>query len=322
VRVFIGSSIVIHDCVFLNMAIEGMDPEAGAIVFAYVADSEFYNNEFYFASHGVYYGPGENAGNFYGIKGRQLNRSRIHHNTIMVNFSVELPFDDNFDVEIDHNYLSGWISIPKYSGGTVAPSGTSCRIHHNYDSSAVVAEFPRNCVEIDHNLLDNPRSEAGSMLSGWTSEPAPGPTKMHDNLIKNLGRVLADVGKYDNLQFYNNHVQAPPNEGATTDVLFIIDGDHIDKERFVFRDNIIDCTGHPRSLLWNGLGEGFTSIQNNTLIGIKDQSAYSNPDTGDHRGPKEPLRFICGAPQNQFLVDEWTITPVANTDNSSNEKAR
>ncbi len=308
IRVVGGSQLVVRDCEFINMAVSDMDPEAGAVVFAWLSNSEFYNNQFYFATHGVYYGTGVNAGNFYGFKGRQLVNSRIHHNTIMVNFSIELPFDDNSDVEIDHNYLAGWISIPKYAGGTIPTSGMSCRIHHNYDSSAVVAEYPRNAVEIDHNLLDNPRNEAGSMLSGWTIEEAPGSTKMHNNLIKNLGRVLADVGKYNNLQFYNNHVNAPDNPGATENVLFIIDST-IDRSSFVFRDNIVDCTGHPRALLWAGLGAGFTSIANNTLISVTDQANYNNPNTGAVRGPLEPLYFNCGAPGNQFLVDQWTITP-------------
>ena len=147
------------------------------------------------------------------------------------------------------------------------------------------------------------------MLSGCTSESAPGTTKMHNNLIKNLGRVIADVGLYNNLQFYNNTVNAPLNAGASTNFLFIIDG-NINKGSFVFRDNIVDCTGHPRALLWSGLGAGFTSIQNNTLINVTDQANYSNPNTGALRGPLQPLYFTCGAPGNQFLVDQWTVTPI------------
>ncbi|MBC8125773.1 MAG: right-handed parallel beta-helix repeat-containing protein, partial [Gloeobacteraceae cyanobacterium ES-bin-144] len=163
VRIVGGSNLLVRGCEFINMAVEGMDPEAGAVVFAWLSDAEFCHNRIFFATRGKYYGAGVNAGNFYGFKGRQLKKGRIHHNTIRVNFSVELPFDDNVD------------------------------------------------VEIDHNLLDNPRSEAGSMLSGWTSDPASGPTRMHNNLINNLGRVLGDIGLYNNLMFYNNHVKAPAN---------------------------------------------------------------------------------------------------------------
>lgn len=307
VRVIGGTRLVVHSCEFVNMAVSGMDPEAGAVVFAWLSHSEFYNNQFYFATHGVYYGSGVNAGNFYGYKGRGLSDSRIHHNTILVNFSIELPFDDIANVDVDHNNIAGWISIPKYAGGSVPTSGVRMRVHHNYISSAVVAEYPRNSVEIDHNLLDNPRSEAGSMLSGWTSELAPGPTRMHDNLIKNLGRVLADVGLYNGLQFYNNNVNAPANAGATTEVLFIVDG-NIDRSSFVFRDNIVNCTGHPRDLLWSDLGAGFTSIENNTLTSVTDQANYANPSTGATRGPLEPLYFTCGAPGNAFCVDQWSIS--------------
>jgi hypothetical protein len=67
VRVVGGSNLLIHDSEFINMAINGMDPEAGAVVFTWLSNSEFYNNWIYFATRGVYYGNGVNAGNFYGF---------------------------------------------------------------------------------------------------------------------------------------------------------------------------------------------------------------------------------------------------------------
>ena len=42
---------------------------------------------------------------------------------------------------------------------------------------------------------------------------------------------------------------------------------------------------------------------------ISDQANYANPNTGAPRGAREPLYFICGAPGNQYLVDQWTVTP-------------
>jgi len=60
---------------------------------------------------------------FYGIKVRQGTRCRIHHNTIETNFSMEFPFENDEDNEIDHNVCHGTISIPRYAGGAVPKSG-------------------------------------------------------------------------------------------------------------------------------------------------------------------------------------------------------
>jgi len=40
---------------------------------------------------------------FYGIKVRQGTRCHVHHNTIETNFSMEFPFENDEDNEIDHN---------------------------------------------------------------------------------------------------------------------------------------------------------------------------------------------------------------------------
>ena len=96
-------------------------------------------------------GPAEE---FYGIKVRQGKRCRVHHNTIEANFSMEFPFENDEDVEIDHNVCHGTISIPKYAGGVVPKSGRTFHIHHNWMKDSYSIEFVRNGVEIDHNLFD------------------------------------------------------------------------------------------------------------------------------------------------------------------------
>ncbi|MFO1521541.1 MAG: hypothetical protein U1G05_05790 [Kiritimatiellia bacterium] len=84
---------------------------------------------------------------FYGIKVRQSVRSRFHHNTIRTNFSMEFPFENDEDNEIDHNFLAGTVSIPKHAGGAVPASGRTFHIHHNLFRDTYSIEFVRNGVE-------------------------------------------------------------------------------------------------------------------------------------------------------------------------------
>jgi len=314
IRVISSTNLVVHDNEFINMAIDGMDPEAGGIVFAYLSNSEIYNNQFYFATHGVYYGAGVNAGNYFGIKGRQLRQSRIHHNTIMVHFAIELPFENDEDVEIDHNYMSGWISVPRdWDGGATPTSGVGFHIHHNYFSKGAILEYPRNCVEVDHNLIDNDRNEPGVLFTSQPSALMTGPTKIHDNLIKNPGMAIAEVWQYNNFQFYNNHLISTPNagntwNGALWDVCFKFSpSNEMDHRTCVFKDNIFDCSAFPRKLFWGGMGSDLI-VQNNTMINVTDTANYSNPNTGAKRGPLAPLGFTCGT-HGSYTVNQWTILP-------------
>lgn len=49
---------------------------------------------------------------FFGIKGRQGRQCRMHHNTIEVDFAIEFPFENDEDMEIDHNFCCSWLAMP------------------------------------------------------------------------------------------------------------------------------------------------------------------------------------------------------------------
>ena len=308
VRLHTAHDAIVHDCEFINVADSGADPEAGAVVFAYLSKSEFYNNQFYYTKHGAQDIVDGKGANFFGYKGRQLTSTRIHHNTIMVNFSIELPFEQDRDVEIDHNYMVGMISAPRTGdGGGTPTSGVAFHIHHNFSSASQVLEYPRNFVELDHNLIDNTRLEGGGFIAGWYGNDLyNGPTKVHDNLINNLGRSICDIGRYNNFQFYNNSVKT--YKGAN-DVSFIIAtaATDLDRSTFVVKDNIFDYSAQKRALFWQGMGAGFTAVQNNTLINVSDSTHYTNKNTGAKRGPTETLSFDCGA-NGEYTVLDWVVT--------------
>ncbi len=272
----------------------------GAVYATWFADSEIWDNTIVRSS--------SEARPVYGIKGRQAKRVRIHHNTIRVGFSIELPHENDQDVEIDHNYVTGPISIPKFGGGTVPASGRTFHIHHNYSSRSYALEWTRNGAEIDHNLFDfSTESDGGNLISSFGTEPSQGPTLFHNNLIKNPGRgVMWTQGVVNNVSFYRNHVIA--NETATprTDGLFGFNP-NADFSTVTIRDNIIEVVGRTRGLMRNTASRAAV-IENNQLVNVSDVTGYANPQTGAPQGPAEPLAFRAGA-YGEFKIDGWTVRP-------------
>ena len=189
-RTFSMKNAKIHDCEFIDAGGRWQRGEpgvrggitGGAIFAIWMADCEIYDNRFVRTRL-------DKAQEFYGIKVRQGKRCRIHHNTIETNFSIEFPFENDEDLEIDHNVCTGTISIPKHAGGPVPPSGRTFHIHHNWMKDSYSIEFVRNGVEIDHNLFDfDPAKDGGNLISAFGNVPAKGPASFHNNLVNNPGR--------------------------------------------------------------------------------------------------------------------------------------
>ena len=134
----------IHDCVFVDAGRRWQKGKpglkggitGGGIFVIWIKDSEIHNNRFLDTR-------AEKNLHYYGIKGRQGKRVRIHHNTIETNFSIEFAHENDEDVEIDHNVLLGCVSIPKQGGGSVPESGRTFHIHHNYFTTSYAIEFPQ-----------------------------------------------------------------------------------------------------------------------------------------------------------------------------------
>jgi nitrous oxidase accessory protein len=308
IRSFSWKHARIHDCTFVDAGrrwAKGQPGIKGGItgggIFAiWISDSEIWNNRFLRTKTA----PEEH---YYGIKGRQGKRLRIHHNTIEVNFSIEFPFENDEDIEIAHNVLHGTVSIPKHGGGAVPASGRTFHLHHNVFTSSYAIEFPRNGVEIAHNLFDfDPAKDGGNLISGFGKEPAPGPASFHHNLVRNPGRgVIWLSAPFDNFDIHHNHIIARTTATPRTEGLFGFN-EKSDFQTFVFKDNIIECEGTSRPLLRNDASGGAT-VENNTLTNITDTQRYTNkPGTGKP-GLEATLKFQCGV-NGEVSVDGWTIT--------------
>ena len=305
IRTYSMKGAKIHDCTFENAGQrwdKGKPGVKGGItgggIFAiWMSDTEIWNNRFLNTGQA----PNEH---YCGIKGRQARRVRIHHNAIEAGFTIELPFEGDEDVEIDHNILLAAISIPKYAGGPVPKSGRTFHIHHNYFRDGYSIEFVRNGVEMDHNLFDFDVAKDGSnLISAFGNVAAKGPASFHNNLVSNPGRGVMWMNEpYANLEVRNNHIIARTTKTPRTEGLFGFNGKS-DFKTFSFKNNLIECVGTPRPLFRND-ASGAALVQNNTLSNVTDIARYTNRPTGAKIGLEQPLKFACGV-NDEMTVDGW-----------------
>lgn len=295
VRTFRMSGLKVHDCQFIDAGGE-VQWTGGALFTTYTENSEFWNNLIQ-KTEGL-------DRNFYGFKGRGGSNLRFHHNDVRVNFSFEFPFENDRNIEIDHNRFDGVISIPKFGGGPVLGEGRSFHIHHNWLKNSYALEWTRNSAEIDHNLFDfEVNQDSGNLISSFGDKPAPGPTDIHDNLINNPGRgVFWANGPYNRFRFYNNHVKS---SGKDRQEGFFGFHPATDFDTIEIRDNIIENTAdNPRPLVRNDASYRAT-VQNNRLVNISDADRFTNAATGAPQGPREPLQFAVGV-NDAYQVDGWS----------------
>ena len=311
IRTFLMKVAKIHDCEFMDAGgrWERGEPglkggiTGGAIFAIWMADSEIAHNRFVRTQLGK-------ADEFYGIKGRQGKRCRIHHNTILVNFSIEFPFENDEDVEIDHNVCHGTVSIPKYAGGPVPQSGRTFHVHHNWFRDSYAIEFVRNGIEINHNLFDfDVQEDHGNLISGFGKAAAKGPASFHNNLVSNPGRGVVWINEvFNNLEIRNNHIITRTTATPRKDGLFGFNPG-CDFKTIRIRDNLIECQGQARPLL--RCQESYSAvIQNNRLTNLSDMDRYENPRSENTSGLESPLEFECGV-QGEFTVNGWNARPSA-----------
>jgi Right handed beta helix region len=305
IRTYAMQQVKIHDCTFVDAGQRWDNGQpglkggltGGGIFAIWMGDTEIWNNRFLVTKHQ----PNEH---YYGIKGRQARRCRIHHNTIEAGFTIELPFEGDEDVEIDHNILMAAVSIPKYAGGPVPASGRTFHFHHNYFRDTYSIEFVRNGVEIDHNLFDfDVKQDGGNLISSFGDAAAKGPCLFHNNLVSNPGRGVIWLNEpYSQLTVRNNHIIARPTAENREEGLFGFN-EQSDFATFRFEDNIIECVGKERPLFRND-ASGKSIVINNQLTGVSDPARYRNEKTQAKPGPEAPLKFACGV-NGEMTVDGW-----------------
>ena len=305
IRTYAMERAKIHDCIFVDAGQRWDNGKpgvkggltGGGIFAIWMGDTEIWNNRFLVTKTA----PNEH---YYGIKGREARRCRIHHNTIEAGFSIELPFEGDEDVEIDHNILRAAVSIPKYAGGPVPKSGRTFHIHHNYFTDGYSIEFVRNGVEIDRNLFDfDAASDGSNLISAFGDVAAKGPCVFHNNLVSNPGRGVMWMNEpYAQLEVRNNHIIARTTKTPRTEGLFGFN-DKSDFATFSLKNNIIECIGTPRPLFRNDASAAAV-VENNRLTNITDTTRYANKPTAAPAGLEQSLKFACGV-NGELTVDGW-----------------
>ncbi len=308
IRTFGMQKAKIHDCEFIDAGGRWDNGEpgvnggitGGGIFACWMSDSEIFDNRFVRTQTGP-------ADEFYGIKVRQGTRCHVHHNTIETNFSMEFPFENDEDNEIDHNVCHGTISIPKYVGGVVPQSGRTFHIHHNWMKDSYSIEFVRNGVEIDHNLFDfDAKQDHGNLIAAFGDVSAKGPASFHNNLVSNPGRGVIWINEvFNNLQVRNNHIITRTTVTPRDEGLFGFNGGS-DFATISIKDNLIECQGQARPLLRSP--ESYSAlVENNILNNVSDVQKLKNAKVDRPVGLEHPLRFQCGV-NEEFTVDGWKVT--------------
>ncbi|MEM6550520.1 MAG: carbohydrate-binding protein [Planctomycetota bacterium] len=264
VRTFFTENVEIYDNTFIDAGNKIGNTVGGSVYVTGFRDSLFYDNVLTVTD-------GDPNRAVMGFKARNISDVRIHNNTFDVkdtvdgkdDFSIEIPFDNDRNVEIDHNFIETDISIPRAGGGIETPG--NFKIHHNYFNKSVAFEFPRNGVEIYNNLFDfEADDQGGHMFVSFEDATGEGPTDVYNNLIKNPGRGLVDFASYDNFTFRNNHVVADASEGefgGRTSGLFGINAQNI--QAFTIR------TGNTRNFT---IGNEQISVDDQANVTITDLS--------------------------------------------------
>lgn len=313
VRLFSTRAALIRDNTFTDAAGRVSKTTGGAIFASYLEDSEITNNRFTKT---------QAERKVFGIKGRQFRNVHIHHNTIAVNFSIELPFENDHGIEIDHNYLGGVVSIPKHGGGITkldgAPieAGQAFHIHHNIFTTSYAIEGPRNGTRIDHNLfVFRVDDDGGNLISIFGSDykgVIPGPLVFEQNLVRNPGRgVFWSDLPHDGLTFAHNEVVADettPSEHP--DGLLGLRGSKgkaaTDMTTVRVMHNLFRVLGKARPLLRGG-NQPLPRLANNRFENLSDTTGYPNPPAEEAPGLTEPLRFTAGV-DGEYEVDGWEVT--------------
>jgi hypothetical protein len=308
VRTFGMQKAKIHDCEFVDAGgrWDGGKPgvkgglTGGGIFAIWMSDCDIHDNRFTRTNELP-------EREFYGIKVRQGTRCHVHHNTIDTGFSMEFPFENDEDNEIDHNFCRYAISIPKYAGGVVPKSGRTFHIHHNIFKDGYSIEFVRNGVEIDHNLFDfDVKEDGGNLISGFGNVDAKGPASFHNNLVSNPGRGVIWINEvFNNLEIRNNHIITRTTKTPRKEGLFGFNP-KCNFKTISIKDNLIECEGEPRPLL--RCKESYDSVvENNTFTNVADADKFKNEKKDRPIGLEKPLKFDCGM-KGEYSVDGWKTT--------------
>jgi hypothetical protein len=298
-RVEFSAEVEIAHCLIEDASTEKLPHrEGGLIRTRWIRDSRIHHNRIIAR---------ETRG--YGYKGSGHRGMRFDHNYVDTQyFAFESPHENEFGVEIDHNYLTRCISVPKPGQGadpTKEGFAYSVRIHHNVLTDSYTVEGPRNHLRLDHNWI--PVEKTGGRIYTHHGGRIRGPVWIHHNVIENVDRnfVWMNEGLAENIQVYNNTVFCADAGDRTGHLLDAYTAERL--SGWVFKNNVaVAPESRPRQVhpMKRGV-PGKMTVAHNLFVNFTEVPAgnLEADSTGLRCRGAKPVPFFLPAGASSPVVD-------------------
>ncbi|MEM1441494.1 MAG: right-handed parallel beta-helix repeat-containing protein, partial [Verrucomicrobiota bacterium] len=291
--------LVVTKCHFENASTERMRYWGGHLRSRYLKNAEISYNRIV-----------GRVGGGYGYKAGGHTKARIHHNFIDIKggFGIESAHENEYGVEIDHNWINHCISIPK--GGQASDPNDkgfeySFWIHHNFLSHSYTIEGPRNHLIFEHNHV-NIASTNGRVYTqhGGINN---GPVTIRYNVIENVDRALIwmNNGLAENIEVYHNSIFCADAGIRTGSVLGVGKPERLNG--WSFRNNLVVAAwSQPRKVApSNPEILAKMEIEGNLFLNCLEvpEGNFSHQDPGITRDGTKPGPFWHPVGKDSFVVD-------------------
>ncbi len=294
-----SSGVVVRHCTIRNASTERRRWHGGLISSRWLHNSAFHHNRVI-----------SDVGGGYGYKGGGHRNVRFHHNVIDVagEFAIESAHENEYDVEIDHNYLTRCISVPKGGQGadpTKEGHEYSFWIHHNLLTDSYTVEGPRNHLRLSHNYIRIEKT--GGRVYTHHGGTNHGPVWIHHNVVENLDRafIWMNNGLAENIYVYHNTVFCADAGDRTGSILDAWTAERLDN--WVVKNNIfVAPADRPRKLMPEERGvPGKIIAADNLCVNVTavPEGNHVGVDPGLRGEGAKPWPYFAPAGPASFVVD-------------------
>ncbi len=293
----LSSGLDIYNNSIENASYENFGYNNGLITTRWIEHSEIHHNNIV-----------KTKGAGFGYKGGGHENVRIHHNifNLPFGFAIESAHENEYGVEIDHNFINQTISIPKVGQGA-DPSKRgydySFWIHDNLLTDSHTIEGPRNHLRFSHNYVHI--DETGGNVYTQHGGINNGPVWLHHNVIENVDRGLVWIGRglAEEISVYNNTVTLADTGSRPGAILSAPNRDSLNN--WVARNNIfIAPQSQPRNLFWTSMGDKITATDN-IVVNVTNVPGgnYLDVEPGFRGNGDRPWPFYAPATADSLMVD-------------------
>ncbi|OAV42824.1 right-handed parallel beta-helix repeat-containing protein [Lewinella sp. 4G2] len=296
-----GEQIEVRGCYIENANRTEDDFFSGNIHTAWLRDAKF---------HDIIYRntvPGDRQWGV-GYKGGGHTNVQIYDSDFSTGsgFDIEIPFEQEFGVDIYNNTFNRTVSVPKGgANGDPASRGFtySMRIRDNYFTNGYDIEGPREYMEVCHNFFDV-QNDNGRCYAQFGSTNIIGRNSIHHNVAVGVDRSFFWVnGGLDTVDFYNNtlyYENADNRAGAMIAVRSTVTGWNI-------KNNLLVSPADQPRLVGAVMNGPSTEFEANLAVNALDASLpagnYLDEDPGLNESGAMPDTFFAPASATSFVVD-------------------